>query len=156
MNEPYELDTIERYLRETTAEKAVSDANKYGWTEVQSGAYLSTSAALKIDQTDWDEADANKAMDFSKAPYWITTDDGQTPKAIMGATDETLRSMVDVDAAMNEAAVKLDTRDTLAKTAQAARPAQEERKVREERPVAELALASVEEVMAHRSRGMRM
>lgn len=137
-----DIDSIERYLRNSAAEKCVADADKHGWTEVSSGVYLNTSSNITADQADWDEADAAKGLDFSKASYWITTDDGRAPMAIIGAGDDDLRELVDVDAALSKAADRLDARDALAKVAQAGRP--------------EAGLASVEAALACQTRGRSM
>ncbi len=63
-----------------------------GTIEVQSGVYLSTGKNMTADQETWDEFDGAKHVDFSIAPFWITTDSGSSPDGF-GSIEEALRSL---------------------------------------------------------------
>lgn len=62
-------------------------ADKEGSIEVGAGVWLNSEVNMLADQRAWDEGDASKTEDFTTAPYWITTDDGQGPTAICDADD---------------------------------------------------------------------
>lgn len=95
-----EIDAVERHLRQEAANKAVKDADTYGWAEVRSGVFLDTADRLK-----------QAGQEVSGAPYFLSTSDGQPPQAISGANDERLRGMVDVERDLNKAALAMDQRD---------------------------------------------
>ncbi|WP_140722600.1 hypothetical protein [Pseudomonas sp. Hp2] len=95
-----DINEVERTLRRTAAEKAVAQADKYGWTEVRRDVYLDTADRLKA-----------FGHDVSAAPYWMTTQDGTPPRPIRGADDPTLRAMVDVDRDLTRAAKRIDEMD---------------------------------------------
>ena len=101
-----EIDAVERHLREQAATKAVKDADTYGWAEVRSGVFLDTADRLK-----------QAGQEVSCAPYFLSTSDGQPPQAISGANDERLRGMVDVERDLNKAALAMDQRDAMKRTA---------------------------------------
>ena len=63
-----------------------------GTIEVQPGVYLSTGENMTADQETWDEFDGAKHVDFSIAPFWITTDNGAAPEGF-GSIEEALRSL---------------------------------------------------------------
>lgn len=44
------------------------------------GIYLETLEEIEANQSDWDDDDPGKMMDFSDYPFWLTTDDGQEPE----------------------------------------------------------------------------
>jgi len=92
-----DLIEVERTLRKMAAEKAVSQADKYGWTEVRRDVYLDTADRLKA-----------FGHDVSAAPYWMTTQDGSAPRPIQGADDPKLRAMVDVDRDLAKVAKRLN------------------------------------------------
>lgn len=104
MNAP-DIESIERALRQTTAEKAVADADKYGWTEVRRGVFLDTAERMKA-----------SGQEAQGAPYWMSTNDGQPPVAVQGAHDEGLRGMVDVARDLAQAARNLDAQDAQARS----------------------------------------
>lgn len=91
-----DLHEVERTLRKMAAEKAVAQADRYGWTEVRRDVYLDTADRLKA-----------FGHDVSAAPYWMTTQDGSPPRPIRGADDPTLRAMVDVDRDLSKVAKRM-------------------------------------------------
>jgi hypothetical protein len=64
-----------------------SAAKKDGYVEFRAGLYLCEKEYLIGEQASWGDEDQSKAFDFSAAPYWLTTDDGQQPQAIHDASD---------------------------------------------------------------------
>lgn len=122
-----DINEAEKTLRTSAAEKAVKDADRYGWTEVRRDVYLDT-------------ADRMKAFghDVSAAPYWMTTQDGTPPRPIRGADDPQLRAMVDVDRDLAQVAQRIGEMDRQASAGRG------------------LELASVDEYLARRSRGRAM
>ena len=62
-------------------------AQTLGWVEVQDGCYLNTAQSIISEQSGWDEADGSKKIDFTKAPFWITTDNGCAPQPIYDEQD---------------------------------------------------------------------
>jgi len=97
MSNNLDLNEVERTLRRTAAEKAVKDADRYGWTEVRRDVYLDTADRLK-----------SFGHDVSAAPYWLTTQDGTPPRPIQGADDPKLRAMVDVDRDLAKVAQRIN------------------------------------------------
>ena len=63
-----------------------------GTIEIQPGVYLSTGENMTANQEAWDETDGAKHVDFSIAPFWITTDNGAAPEGF-GSIEEALRSL---------------------------------------------------------------
>jgi len=122
-----DLNEVERTLRKTAAEKAVSQADKYGWTEVRRDVYLDTADRLKA-----------FGHDVSAAPYWMTTQDGSAPRPIQGADDPRLRAMVDVDRDLAKVAKRLNEMERQAAAGKG------------------LDLASADEYLARKSRGRTM
>lgn len=122
-----DLHEVERTLRKTAAEKAVAQADRYGWTEVRRDVYLDTADRLKA-----------FGHDVSAAPYWMTTQDGSPPRPIRGADDPTLRAMVDVDRDLTRAAKRIDELDRQAAAGRG------------------LDLASADDYLARKSRGRAM
>ena len=47
-----------------------------GDREFSAGCYLLTQEEMISDQASWDDEDEAKDMDFTAAPYWVTTNDG--------------------------------------------------------------------------------
>ena len=72
----------------TTAE-AIDLARKNGCIELSSGVWLYTQESIVEEQKSWDEEDGSKVFDFTKAPMWISTDDGEL-LPIFGADDGAL------------------------------------------------------------------
>lgn len=132
MNDLTDIDYVERYLRTQAADKAVADADKFGWTEVRRGVFLDTAERMKA-----------TGQDAEGAPYWMSTNDGEPPVAIQGAQDSRLRAMVDVDRDLDAAALKIDARDAASKVARA-------------KPAQDSDLADPAEVEAHQSHSRRM
>lgn len=84
-------------LTKHAAQQACERADQDGWTELSDGVYLNSSESIQEEQAQWNDGDNAKHVDFSKAPYWLTTDDGQEPVAISGADDADLLEAVSVD-----------------------------------------------------------
>lgn len=59
-----------------------------GCIQIAPGVYLSTRENIEADQLDWMQ-EGDKVHDFSKAPYWMTTNDGEV-HPIHGAYDDAL------------------------------------------------------------------
>lgn len=57
-------------------EQACSLAIQSGCVEIQSGVHLSSKENIMADQDDW-LVEGCEVHDFTKAPFWITTNDGQ-------------------------------------------------------------------------------
>jgi hypothetical protein len=68
-------------------EQMLKKVDKKGCVEIQSGVYLHTQADIIAEQKDWDDEDDSKDLDFTVAPYWVTTDDGATPESVYSADD---------------------------------------------------------------------
>lgn len=75
-------------------EAAISAAESQGWVKVRPGVYLSSQESIIADQEDW-LVDGSKFYDFTKAPFWLTTDSGADPQPIYDLLD--FCSMVDKD-----------------------------------------------------------
>lgn len=69
---------------------ALQLASTHGFVEVSPGVYLSTSENMAADAKGWDDEDPAKAIDFSKYPFWLTTDSGDGPVGITGIDDQDL------------------------------------------------------------------
>ncbi len=63
------------------------DADTHGLVEVQPGVFLQTAQNMVEEQSTWPDEDPAKGMDFSVAPYWVTTDDGVTPIPVWNEED---------------------------------------------------------------------
>lgn len=61
--------------------------DEQGGIDIAPGIYLSTSEYITAEQKGWPDVDEAKHVDFSVAPYWITTDDGATPVPVRSAED---------------------------------------------------------------------
>ena len=59
-----------------------------GCIQIAPGVHLSTRENIEADQADWMQ-EGDKVHDFSKAPYWMTTNDGQV-HPIDGPDDDDL------------------------------------------------------------------
>lgn len=127
MSSNLDLHEVERTLRKTAAEKAVAQADRYGWTEVRRDVYLDTADRLKA-----------FGHDVSAAPYWMTTQDGSPPRPIRGADDPTLRAMVDVDRDLSKVAKRVNEMERQAAAGKG------------------LDLASADEYLARKGRGRGM
>src|SRR5690606_10114648 len=44
-------------------------------------------ANIIAEQSGWDDMDGAKSLDFTKAPFWVTADDGSSPTGIIDARD---------------------------------------------------------------------
>lgn len=64
-------------------------AQKNGCIELSSGVWLNTQESIIEEQKGWFDEDGAKGFDFTKAPMWISTDDGVLVP-IYGADDENL------------------------------------------------------------------
>lgn len=71
------------------AEEAIELAKEKGCVEMPgfNGIYLDSAENIQADQKEWDDEDSAKEIDFSVAPYWLTTDDGAYPVSIHDAQD---------------------------------------------------------------------
>lgn len=94
------IDDVEHYLRHKAANKAVEDADRFGWTEVRQGVFLDTAERM-----------SSLGDEAQKAPYWMTTQDGTPPQPIAGPRDERLRAMMDVDRELTFAAHQIEEHD---------------------------------------------
>lgn len=74
-----------------TIEKIMEKANKY-FFELADGNYLAGKAIMIENQIvqkrewnlfDWEGKEEFEEIDFSTSPYWLTTDDGEDPEAIL-------------------------------------------------------------------------
>jgi hypothetical protein len=72
-----------------------ADAERAGTTRVSCGVFLSSQASILADQAGWADDDEAKKINFTTAPYWITTasiqvirDSGSDPIGI--STEEEL------------------------------------------------------------------
>ena len=65
----------------------VGEAHFYTFAEVKDGVSLSTAESMATQQRVWADGDPSKEIDFSTAPYWLTTDDGQDPTPIAELED---------------------------------------------------------------------
>lgn len=65
----------------------VGEAQFYTFARVRDGVSLSTANAMIIEQRDWADEESSKGVDFSQAPYWLTTDDGQDPIPVSSLDD---------------------------------------------------------------------
>lgn len=54
------------------------------------GVWLCSQEHVIDDQEVWGDEDGAKAIDFTIAPFWITTDCGNDPTPIYGADDDDL------------------------------------------------------------------
>ena len=71
-----------------TPAEAIQAAQAEGCLEISAGVHLSSQEDIVADQDDW-SVEGDQMHDFTKAPYWITTNDGQV-QPIYGADDEGL------------------------------------------------------------------
>jgi hypothetical protein len=76
--------TIKTY----TPAEAIQAAQAEGCIEIAAGVHLSSQENIVADQDDW-SVEGDQMHDFTKAPCWITTNDGQV-QPIYGADDEGL------------------------------------------------------------------
>jgi len=64
------------------AQEYFEAAKKKGYVEISSGVYLWSQEAIIEDQKEWNAEDNSKNMDFTTAPFWITTNSGESPEEI--------------------------------------------------------------------------
>lgn len=140
MSDNHDPVLIEQSLRLAAANKAIADADREGYSEISSGVYLNSKESITLDQEAWIQ-EGDPFHDYSRAPYWITTNDGQDPTPIYAADE--LVDIVDVDKELEEIMASADRRASLGAVAQDARPQDSN-------------LASPEEALARRSRGRAM
>lgn len=76
--------TIKTY----TPAEAIQAAQAEGRIEIAAGVHLSSQENIVADQDDW-SVEGDQMHDFTKAPYWITTNDGQV-QPIYGMDDKDL------------------------------------------------------------------
>lgn len=76
---------------------ALKVAQDKGSVEVAAGVYLNSQESIVADQADFGDEDGAKTTDFTKAPFWITTNDGQV-QPIYGVDD---KDLIDVLAMTN-------------------------------------------------------
>ncbi|MFY2764329.1 hypothetical protein [Arenimonas sp. MALMAid1274] len=69
---------------------ALQLATTQGFVEVSPGVYLHTSENIASDAESWGDEDQAKAIDFSKYPFWLTTNSGDGPVGITGIDDQDL------------------------------------------------------------------
>lgn len=77
--------TIKTYI----PAEALQAAQAEGQIEIASGVYLNSQECVVADQADFSDEDGDKTTDFTKAPFWITTDDGQV-QPVYGEDDKDL------------------------------------------------------------------
>ena len=70
-----------------TYQDLLNAVKKEGSVQLSSGVWLETAESLISQQKGWEDGDGCKEMDFTCAPFWITTDDGETPVSIYDAED---------------------------------------------------------------------
>jgi len=68
---------------------ALKVAQDNGSVEVAAGVYLNSQESIVADQADFSDEDGAKTTDFTTAPFWITTNDGQV-QPIYGVDDKDL------------------------------------------------------------------
>lgn len=71
----------------TTAKKLIEECENKGFVTLGGGVYLQAQEDIMNDQEAWSDDDESKEMDFTTAPYWITTDDGAVPEAVYDEDD---------------------------------------------------------------------
>src|SRR5690606_1836601 len=69
------------------SEECLSLASKDGSIELRDGVVLNSQANIIAEQSGWDVMDEAKSLDFTKAPFWVTADDGARPASITDARD---------------------------------------------------------------------
>lgn len=62
-------------------------ATQQGWIEIQAGVYVNSLANILAEQAGWDDHDEMKSIDFTRAPYWLTTDSGDIPVPVRSPSD---------------------------------------------------------------------
>ena len=62
----------------------MDQAQAGGFVEYRPGCYLATAEYMQAEQKRWGEDDKAKSIDFTVAPYWITTDSGDSPVPVDG------------------------------------------------------------------------
>ena len=72
-----------------TPAETIQAAQAEGQIEIATGVYLNSQESIVADQADWGDEDGAKTTDFTKAPFWITTNDGQV-QPIYGVDDKDL------------------------------------------------------------------
>ena len=70
-----------------TYQDLLNAAKEEGSVQLSSGVWLETAESLISQQKGWEDGDGCKEMDFTCAPFWLTTDDGQTPVSVCDAED---------------------------------------------------------------------
>ncbi|WP_329889287.1 hypothetical protein [Stenotrophomonas sepilia] len=82
--------TIKTYTpAEAIRAAALKVAQDNGSVEVAAGVYLNSQESIVADQAKLSDEDGAKNIDFTKAPFWLTTDDGQV-QPVYGVDDEDL------------------------------------------------------------------
>lgn len=76
--------TIKTYTPAEALQAAIAE----GCIEIASGVHLSSQENIVADQDDWMQ-EGEKVHDFTTAPFWLTTNDGQV-QPIYGVDDEDL------------------------------------------------------------------
>jgi len=76
-------------IKTDTPAEAIQAAQAEGQIEIAPGVYLNSQESIVADQADLSDEDGAKKIDFTKAPFWMTTDDGQV-HPIYGVDDEVL------------------------------------------------------------------
>ena len=72
-----------------SSDEAIRAAQAEGCIEIAEGVYLNSQESILADHADWSDEDDAMNMDFTKAPFWINTNDGKV-QPIYGADDEGL------------------------------------------------------------------
>ena len=70
-----------------TQSDILNAATQQGWIEIQSGVYVNSLASILAEQAGWDDSDESKSIDFTRAPFWLTTDSGDAPVPVRNASD---------------------------------------------------------------------
>lgn len=70
---------------------ALQAAAAYGYVEIAPGVYLTSQESMVAEQTEWgdEDWDESEITDFTRAPFWITTNDGVV-QPVCGEDDEDL------------------------------------------------------------------
>lgn len=83
------------YDLETLEDNVLYTARENGFVEISSGVYLNSRDYVIAEQDGWADEDECKNFDFTAAPYWLTTNDGQEPVPVYNENDSDLVEAMD-------------------------------------------------------------
>ncbi|QFY42687.1 hypothetical protein F6R98_08655 [Candidatus Methylospira mobilis] len=69
------------------AKTLLTDADRDGSVKIHAGVWLLSQAAIVSEQQGWSEFDASYNKDFTTAPYWIVSDNGNEPVGVANANE---------------------------------------------------------------------